>query len=109
MSVPACAVVEPGDPLQRRLRSILQGDDFPALSKLFTETMALSADTDASSQRLANLVLSDYGLTVKVIRTANTIQYNRTGKPIRSATHAMLLLGSRTVRDLATSLILFDQ
>lgn len=108
MSVPARAVVEPGDPLQRRLRSILQGDDFPALSKLFTETMALSADTDASSQRLANLVLSDYGLTVKVIRTANTIQYNRTGKPIRSATHAMLLLGSRTVRDLATSLILFD-
>jgi HD-like signal output (HDOD) protein len=108
MTVPARAIVEPGDPLQRRLRHILQGDDFPALSKLFTETMAVNDDTDTSSQRLANLVLRDYGLTVKVIRTANTIQYNRTGKPIRSATHAMLLLGSRTVRDLATSLILFD-
>ena len=102
------SVIEPGDRLQRKLRHILQADDFPALSKLFTETMALSPDNDASSQRLANLVLRDYGLTVKVIRTANTIQYNRTGKPIRSATHAMLLLGSRTVRDLATTLILFE-
>ena len=27
------------------------------------------------------LVLRDYGLTVKVIRAANTIHYNRTGKP----------------------------
>ena len=32
--------------------------------------MALSEHTDASSQRLANLVLRDYGLTVKVIRLA---------------------------------------
>lgn len=104
----AHAIDESSDALDRRLRVILQADDFPALSKLFTETMAVSAEGDATSQRLANLVLRDYSLTVKVIRTANTIHYNRTGKPIRSATHAMLLLGSRTVRDLATSLILFE-
>src|SRR5215207_1454617 len=96
-----------GEELDRRLRYILQAGDFPSLSKLFTEAMSITADGD-SSQRLANLVLRDYGLTVKVIRTANTLHYNRSGKPIRSATHAMLLLGVRTVRDLATSLILFD-
>jgi HD-like signal output (HDOD) protein len=94
--------------LEQRLRTILQAGDFPALSKLFAEAMSISADEDASSQRLANLVLRDYSLTVKVIRTANTLHYNRTGKSIRSATHAMLLLGVRTVRDLATSLILFE-
>jgi HD-like signal output (HDOD) protein len=99
---------EPTDALERRLRFILRAGDFPALSNLFTEAMSISVDSAASSQRLANLVLRDYGLTVKVIRTANTLHYNRTGKPIRSATHAMLLLGVRTVRDLATSLILFD-
>jgi len=96
-----------GQELERRLRYILQAGDFPALSKLFTEAMSIKADGD-SSQQLANLVLRDYSLTVKVIRTANTLHYNRTGKPIRSATHAMLLLGVRTVRDLATSLILFE-
>ena len=96
------------DALEERLRTILQAGDFPALSKLFAEAMSVSGDEDASSQRLANLVLRDYSLTVKVIRTANTLHYNRTGKAIRSATHAMLLLGVRTVRDLATSLILFE-
>jgi HD-like signal output (HDOD) protein len=108
MTAPTRDAGEPSDALERRLRFILRAGDFPALSKQFTETMAISADNDTSSQRVANLVLRDYGLTVKVIRTANTLHYNRTGKPIRSATHAMLLLGIRTVRDLATSLILFD-
>jgi HD-like signal output (HDOD) protein len=104
----AVAKGERNEALEQRLRTILQAGDFPALSKLFAEAMSISADEDASSQRLANLVLRDYSLTVKVIRTANTLHYNRTGKPIRSATHAMLLLGVRTVRDLATSLILFE-
>ena len=108
MTLPVRDAGEPADALERRLRYILRAGDFPALSKMFSETMAISVDSEASSQRLANLVLRDYSLTVKVIRTANTLHYNRTGKPIRSATHAMLLLGIRTVRDLATSLILFE-
>jgi HD-like signal output (HDOD) protein len=108
MTTPTRDTGEPSDALERRLRFILRAGDFPALSNMFTETMAISVDDATSSQRLANLVLRDYSLTVKVIRTANTLHYNRTGKPIRSATHAMLLLGVRTVRDLATSLILFE-
>lgn len=108
MTAAARELIDPNEALQVRLRFILQAGDFPALSKLFTETMAIGDDGDASSQRLANLVLRDYSLTVKVIRTANTLHYNRTGKPIRSATHAMLLLGVSTVRSLATSLILFE-
>lgn len=107
MTAPSMREDGENDELARRLRYILQAGDFPALSKMFTEAMSIKADGD-SSQRLANLVLRDYSLTVKVIRTANTLHYNRTGKPIRSATHAMLLLGVRTVRDLATSLILFE-
>ena len=60
------------DALEQRLRTILQAGDFPALSKLFAEAMSISADEDASSQRLANLVLRDYSLTVKVIRTGTS-------------------------------------
>ena len=107
-TTPVRDVSEPSDALERRLRFILRAGDFPALSNMVAETMSISLDSAASSQRLANLVLRDYSLTVKVIRTANTLHYNRTGRPIRSATHALLLLGVRTVRDLATSLILFE-
>jgi hypothetical protein len=53
MTVPARAIVEPGE-------------------------SAAAAASNTSCR----------GLTVNVIRTANTIQYNRTGKPIRSATRA---------------------
>jgi len=108
MTTPVRDVSEPSDALERRLRFILRAGDFPALSNMVAETMSISLDNATSSQRLANLVLRDYSLTVKVIRTANTLHYNRTGRPIRSATHAMLLLGVRTVRDLAMSLILFE-
>jgi HD-like signal output (HDOD) protein len=107
-TTPVRDVSEPSDALERRLRFILRAGDFPALSNMVAETMSISLDNATSSQRLANVVLRDYSLTVKVIRTANTLHYNRTGRPIRSATHAMLLLGVRTVRDLATSLILFE-
>jgi hypothetical protein len=34
---------------------------------------------DASVQQLANIVLKDYSLTLKVIRAANSFQYNRSG------------------------------
>ena len=43
-----------------------------------------------------------------MIRTANTVHYNRTGRPVQSATQAMMLLGARTVRDLASELLLYE-
>jgi HD-like signal output (HDOD) protein len=91
------------------VRRILVADDFPALSRKMGELMASLQEGEASAQRLANLVLRDYALTVKVIRTANTVHYNRTGRPVQSATHAMMLLGAQTVRDLASALLLFEQ
>ncbi len=94
---------------QAYVRRILVADDFPSFSRQMGELMASLQEGEASAQRLANLVLRDYALTVKVIRTSNTVHYNRTGRPVQSATHAMMLLGAQTVRDLASSLMLFEQ
>jgi HD-like signal output (HDOD) protein len=95
--------------LQTYVHRILVADDFPSFSRQMGELMASLQEGEASAQRLANLVLRDYALTVKVIRTSNTVHYNRTGRPVQSATHAMMLLGAQTVRDLASSLLLFEQ
>ncbi|MGZ8415290.1 MAG: HDOD domain-containing protein [Gemmatirosa sp.] len=94
---------------QAYVHRILVADDFPSFSRQMGELMASLQEGEASAQRLANLVLRDYALTVKVIRTSNTVHYNRTGRPVQSATHAMMLLGAQTVRDLASSLLLFEQ
>ena len=99
----------PAAPEDVYVARILAADDFPAFSKVMTDLMASLRDDDASAQRLANVVLRDYALTVKVIRTANTVHYNRSGRAVQSATHALMLLGARTVRDLASGLLLFEQ
>ena len=93
---PCPATARPED----HVRRILVADDFPAFSRQMGELMASLQEGEASAQRLAHLVLRDYALTVKVIRTANTVHYNRTGRPVQGATHAILLLGARTVREL---------
>lgn len=59
-------------------------------------------------QALANIVLRDYSLTLKVLRAANTFHYNRSGRHVLSVTQAMVLLGVENVRDLASSLLLVE-
>ena len=91
-----------------RLARIQESSEFPALSRQILDAIS-SIDDDATSlQRLANVVLREYSLTLSVVRTANTAHYRRTGRPIQSATHAMMMLGARTVRSLASSLLLFE-
>jgi HD-like signal output (HDOD) protein len=90
------------------VEEILKDGDFPALSRQIRDTLTALDDEGASMQRLANVVLQDYGLTLKVIHTANSFHYNRSGQPILSATQALILLGVTTTRDLASSLLLFE-
>lgn len=94
--------------IQARLALILGGNDFPALSQQIIDTITALDDDANSLQRLANVVLREYSLTLSVVRTANSAHYRRTTRPIQSATHAMMMLGARTVRHLASSLLLFE-
>jgi HD-like signal output (HDOD) protein len=94
--------------LDVRMRMILAEADFPAISKDALDALKHMPEDDASIQRLANIVLREYALTLKVLRTANSAYYRRSDKTIQSATHAMLLLGARTVRHLAASLLVFE-
>lgn len=78
------------------------------MSQQIIDTIAALDDDANSLQRLANVVLREYSLTLSVVRTANSAHYRRTTRPIQSATHAMMMLGARTVRHLASSLLLFE-
>ena len=95
-------------PVERRLARISAEGNFPALSKQIIDTISALDDDASSVQRLAVVVLREYSLTLSVIRAANSVHYRRSSRPIQSATHAMLLLGAKTVRHLASSLLLFE-
>jgi HD-like signal output (HDOD) protein len=94
--------------VKARLSRILDGSDFPALSRQIIDTISVLDDDASSLQRLANVALREYSLTLSVVRTANSTHYRRSGRPIQSATHAMMMLGANTVRHLASSLLLFE-
>lgn len=94
--------------LEIRMRQILSDADFPAISREALDALRTLPEGSASTQHLANLVMRDYSLTLKVLRTANSAYYKRAGQPVRSATHAMMLLGASTVRHLAAGLLVFE-
>jgi HD-like signal output (HDOD) protein len=90
------------------LQRIVSGGDFPALSERLSSVLGVLRQEDATMQALANIVLRDYSLTLKVLRTANSFHYNRSGRRVLSVTQAMVLLGVENVRDLASSLVLLE-
>lgn len=95
-------------PVRQRLARILAGRNFPALSRQIADTITALEDDASSMQRLTNVVLREYSLTLSVVRTANSAHYRRADRQIQSVTRAMVLLGARTVRQLASSLLLFE-
>jgi HD-like signal output (HDOD) protein len=94
--------------VRTRLTRVMQGGDLPALSHQLIETITGSDDDTVSTQRLANVVLREYGLALSLVRTANSAHYRRGGRPTESATHAMMVIGLRQVRQLASGLLFFD-
>lgn len=105
---PGAATAADVSPVRARLTRILEGSEFPALSKQIIDTLSALDDDANSLQRLANVVLREYSLTLSVVKTANSVTYRRGARPIQSATHAMMMLGARTVRQLAGGLLLFE-
>ena len=73
-------------------------------SKRLIELLALPNSDHTSAQKLSALVLEDYALTFKLLRMANSFHYNRSNRPIESISHAIVVLGMRTVLKLASTL-----
>ena len=94
--------------LDEFLVEIAAGTDFPAVSSAIEQVLAKTAE-EASIQRITNVILKDYSITLKILRTANSAFYNRSGRPIISISHAVSLLGLDTVRQIVTGLVLIEQ
>jgi HD-like signal output (HDOD) protein len=95
-------------PLDVAVARVQSAEDFPALAGRMQQLMNVLGDEDASAQTLANVVLLDYSLTLKLLQRANSYHFNRSGIPIVSVTQAILMLGAHTVRDLASSIVVFE-
>lgn len=99
---------QPESRLAECVEAVLSDAEFPALSRHIQDIMEALREEDAPAHRLALVVLQDYSLTLKVLRLANSPQYNRSRTPVESVSHAIIILGVRTVRAVASTLLLFD-
>ncbi|MGE3510922.1 MAG: HDOD domain-containing protein [Vicinamibacterales bacterium] len=93
--------------LETSVQQILKDTEFPAFSQQIQQLMSVEQQ-DQSAQELANLVLQDFGLSLKVLQVANSFQYNRSSRSIDSISRAIMVMGVKTVQALASSLLFFD-
>ena len=82
--------------------------DFPMLSQSLRTTMAAMRNDDLDFTALVQIVLSDFALTQKVLRLANSAMYMAFGGNITTVTRALMVLGMDAVGHLVVGLKLVD-
>src|ERR1700686_1399594 len=81
--------------------------DFPMLSQSLRTTMAAIKNDDLDLTALVQVVLSDFAVTQKVLRLANSAMYMAFGN-ITTITRALMVLGMDAVGHLIVGLKIVD-
>lgn len=101
---------QPARPVRGPLLKKLCGDENVfALGVSVARVVQLIDSDDGGTHDLAYYVLSDAGLTQKVLRLANTPQYRtKAGTPVTTVSRAISLLGFNNVKASALAMMLVD-
>ena len=90
------------------LRRMRRKKEFPTVSRTLADINRLtSSDSDASADKLSNVILRDFALTSKLLKLVNSSFYSVRGGKIESVSQAVVLLGLEQVRMTANSLTFF--
>ncbi len=89
----------------------LQGTKaFPALTASVRAINELTSAEDQNMGKLSSAILKDFGLTTNILRVANSPTYrSSSGDGISSVSRAISVLGLATVRNIALTVVLFEQ
>lgn len=90
------------------LRRMQRQSDFPALSESIRTLNRLTASEDENANRLASVIMSDFALVNKLLKVVNSAYYSRFAGKIGTVSRAIVVLGVRTIRSIAASLIFFE-
>ncbi len=90
------------------LRRMQHKSDFPVLSESIRMLNELSASEDKSMDQLAGIIVRDFSLANKILRVVNTAYYGHFSGTIGTVSRAIVVLGIRTIRSIAASLIFFE-
>ena len=88
--------------------SRLSGEEMPILARTANFISSIVARDNSSFTELARVILQDTTLTARVLRTANTMVFNPSGRKISTISRAVMSLGFDTVRSLSLAAALAE-
>ena len=95
--------------LERLLRKLNEETDLPTLGIAIAKVIEITSSGEDSVTRLAHFVLSDVGLTQKILRLSNTVHYRtRSRTAVTTISRSIFLLGFNTVKTSAMAMLLVD-
>jgi len=94
--------------LEFLLRRMSHSADFPALSQVISAINQINNADSERLQTLSEVILRDFSLTNKLLRIVNSATYGQFGGSITTVSHAIVILGFDTIRNLAITLLLFE-
>ena len=95
------------DPQERLEWLVANSGDLPALPKIAFQVTRLVGNPNTSASQVARALATDQALTARVLKMANSAYY---GAPRRvsTVTDAIVLLGMRSIRDMAMAVSCHD-
>src|SRR5262249_44574107 len=90
------------------LRRIRHKSDFPALSSTISAVNKASGADSEPASVLCNAILKDFALTNRLLKLVNAAHYSQFGGAISTVSRAVSILGFNGVKNVAASLLLFD-
>ena len=90
------------------LRRMQHKSDFPVLSESIRTLNRLAASDGEDINQVASVIIKDFALTNKILRVVNSAYYSRFAGKIGTVSRAIVVLGIKTIRSIASSLIFFE-
>lgn len=98
------------DVLASLLRRLDDKPGFPALSESVAAINEITNSDDQNIDDLASIIQKDFGLTSSIMRVANSATYRAaSGGGVSTVSRAVSVLGFATLRDIALTVVLFNQ
>lgn len=96
------------DTIARLKKFMAERGDLPAVSSVLARIVNSMKGDDLADEKMVDVVLSDFALSQKVLRLANSAMYSAFGGAISTISMAIYILGTETVGHLALGLKLID-
>jgi len=86
----------------------LHDREMPIFSSTTHKIQSLIAEDKKSASDLANIIMQDPNLSVKVLKISNSIYYNPSSRKMLTVTRAIIVLGFVMIKELTIICVLFE-